>query len=154
MCVYVLHISYHYILMFVYFDETARQNFRCLKHLQEDIVTVGTEQEKPFQSNVYLRMCTLILFIILDLAQKTVCLRIFQLISVVIPPISTTGTARLLTGRAPLVTFSFCLLGFFFLSWKKKKNKGNATSEIIFVHSFSPSLHHLSCHEDKHIYNL
>lgn len=114
MYVYVLHISYH--LMFVYFDKTARQNFRCLKCLQEDIVTVGTEQEKPFQSNVYLRMCTLILFIILDLAQKTLCLHIFQLISVVIPPISTTGTARLLTGRAPLVTFSFCLLGFFSLS--------------------------------------
>lgn len=139
----VLHISYHSILMFVYFDETARQNFRCLKHLQEDIVTVGTEQEKLFPSNVYLRMCTLVFFIMLVLAQKTLCLHIFQLIGVVIPPINTTGTVRLLPGRTPLVPFSLCLLGFFFLSLK---NEGNTTSEIVFVPSFSPSLRHLIGH--------
>lgn len=60
----ILHISYHYMLTFVHFDETMRQIFRCLKHLPEDTVIVETEQEKLFKSNVYLRICTLVLFLL------------------------------------------------------------------------------------------
>lgn len=66
----VLHVSYHYILMFAYFDKT-RPNLICLKHFQEDIGTAKTKQGNIFKSNAYLRICTLVLFLCWDLDVKT-----------------------------------------------------------------------------------